>query len=66
MSKKYRHYKGTIYEVLTIAIHSETEEELIIYRNDEGKTFARPREMFFEDVLLEDGNKVKRFAEVNE
>jgi len=64
MNKKFRHYKGAIYEVITIAIHSETEEELVIYRNDQGQTFARPREMFYEDVLLEDGTRVKRFEEI--
>ncbi|MFF2449385.1 DUF1653 domain-containing protein [Neobacillus sp. NPDC058068] len=66
MGKKFRHYKGTIYVVLTSAIHSETAEELIIYQNDKGETFARPREMFFEDVILKDGTRVKRFEEIIE
>ncbi|MEX0877968.1 MAG: DUF1653 domain-containing protein [Candidatus Spechtbacterales bacterium] len=59
---KYRHYKGGEYEVVGTARHSETLEELVVYRAlyDEGGLWARPLEMFTEEVEL-DGKKIKRF-----
>ncbi len=50
--EKYRHFKGTVYEVIAVARHSETMEELVIYR-DTGKedaVFARPMTMFMSGV----------------
>ncbi|RJE47522.1 MULTISPECIES: DUF1653 domain-containing protein [unclassified Dehalobacter] len=61
---KYKHFKGGIYEVLFIAIHSETEEKLVIYKNSEGIIFARPYAMFFENVLV-NGELVPRFGEID-
>ena len=60
---RYRHYKGNEYEVLGIARHSETEEELVIYRTlySDGSLWARPLAMFIEDVVV-DGQTVARFA----
>ncbi len=48
----YRHFKGNIYEVVAIAHHTETMEELVIYRNTEDKNqvYARPLKMFMEPV----------------
>lgn len=47
----YKHFKGNMYEVVTVAIHTETEEPLVIYRPcDGGKCFARPLEMFLSEV----------------
>lgn len=43
---RYRHWKGTVYEVLGIVVHTETHEELVYYRSPDGKLWARPREMF--------------------
>ena len=59
---KYRHYKGNRYEVLFTAIHSETEEELVIYKAlyGEGKIWARPASMWNEYVTV-DGKRMKRF-----
>ena len=62
----YRHYKGNLYEVLEIAKHSETEEELIVYRalyGDYG-LWARPAAMFTETVEI-DGEPLPRFSLIN-
>ena len=56
---KYKHYKGNIYDVLGIARHSETLEEFVVYKKD-NEMWARPKEMFFEEVEV-DGEKVSRF-----
>ena len=61
---KYQHYKGGIYTVLTTrATHTETNERVVVYRNEEGGVFVRPRDMFFEDVEV-DGVMVPRFKEI--
>lgn len=59
---RYRHYKGNEYEVLGVAHHSETMEELVVYRAlyGEGALWVRPLEMFMEEVEI-DGRKVPRF-----
>lgn len=63
---KYRHYKGNEYEVIGVAKHSETLEELVIYRAlyGEGGLWARPVAMFGEDVEV-NGQKVPRFEFIN-
>lgn len=69
---KYQHYKNKIiYEVLGLAFHSETNEEMIIYKavyqenNPDNKIWARPKKMFFENVFY-NGEKVQRFKWVGE
>ena len=59
----YRHYKGQRYEVLGIARHSETLEELVVYRALYGEhgLWVRPMAMFVETVTV-DGEPVPRFA----
>lgn len=42
----WRHRKGGLYERLGTARHSETLEELTVYRGTDGGLWARPREMF--------------------
>lgn len=58
----YRHYKGQYYLVLGIARHSETEEEMVVYRPDYGERglWVRPRSMF-EELVEIDGRQVPRF-----
>lgn len=59
---RYRHYKGKEYVVLDVARHSETEEELVVYRQDYGDRglWVRPKNMFIETVEV-DGQQVPRF-----
>jgi hypothetical protein len=59
---RYRHFKGGLYEVLGVARHSETEEELVVYRPlyGAGGLWARPKKMFLEQVLAA-GQTVPRF-----
>ena len=58
----YRHYKGSLYQVLHTAQHSETEELLVVYRCLYGEygVWVRPLAMFSETVTV-DGKKVLRF-----
>jgi len=64
---RYRHYKGNEYEVIGIARHSETEEELVVYRTLYGdhSLWVRPRGMFLESVTV-DGQVKLRFEWLGE
>ena len=59
---RYRHYKGNEYTVVGTARHSETLEELVVYRQEYGEhgLWVRPKEMFSEKVKV-DGEEVRRF-----
>lgn len=58
----YQHYKGNEYTVLGLVRHSETQEELVLYRQEYGdrSLWVRPREMFLETVNV-DSQEVPRF-----
>lgn len=61
---RYRHFKGGEYEAVALAYHSETGEEMVVYREENsGKSsmlHVRPLAMFVEDVLR-DGVRKPRF-----
>lgn len=59
----YRHYKGQQYRVYEVARHSETGEELVVYRCLYGdySLWLRPLAMFTEQVKLSDGSLCPRF-----
>ena len=48
----YRHFKGNIYQVVGVAIHTETAVEMVVYRAQYGEQglFVRPYSMFAEEV----------------
>jgi len=57
---KYKHFKGTIVEVIGIALHSETMEEMVVYNHPDpikGKNantlWVRPKKMFLDNVTKE-------------
>ena len=60
---RYRHFKGLEYEVLHIAKHSETNEDMVVYRAlyGEGTVWVRPATMFLETVFRE-GKEFPRFT----
>jgi hypothetical protein len=64
---RYRHFKGKEYIVVGVARHSETGEELVVYRQDYGdrSLWVRPKEMFLEGVEV-DGRSVPRFKFIGE
>ena len=51
----YKHYKGKLYEVIGIGRHTETLEEIVIYRALHGTydLWVRPLKMFCEPVVIE-------------
>ena len=60
---KYRHFKGNEYQVLMIAKHSETCEDMVVYRAlyGEGEVWVRPASMWNESVERE-GKLYQRFT----
>lgn len=62
---KYRHFKGNEYEVLYIAQHSETLEEMVIYRALYGERgiWVRPASMWNE-IVERDGKTYRRFTKI--
>lgn len=64
---RYRHFKGKEYEVLGVARHSETDEELVVYRALYGDfgLWVRPARMWNETVER-DGKTFRRFTYIGE
>lgn len=83
IGSKYRHFKREtltkeeklknkyLYQVIAIANHTETGDELVIYQAmyDDFKIYARPKDMFLSEVDHEkypDIKQVYRFEEIND
>lgn len=64
---RYRHFKGNEYQVLYTAVHSETEESMVVYRAlyGEGSVWVRPVSMWNEAVKR-DGKEFRRFTYLGE
>lgn len=59
---RYRHFKGGYYQVLTLALHTETQDQLVIYQSEQdGQVYARPVAMFMEWIEHQ-GQVVSRFT----
>lgn len=58
----YEHYKGDKYQVVTLGKHTETGEDMVVYRAlyGDGNIWIRPREMFLSEVEI-DGKMRPRF-----
>ena len=58
----YKHFKGKYYLVEDVALDSETQEEMVVYRKlyDDGGLWVRPKEMFLSEVDHEKYPDVKQ------
>ena len=63
---RYRHFKGNEYEVLYVAKHSETLEEMVVYRALYGEhgVWVRPANMW-DETITRDGKTFKRFEKID-
>lgn len=63
----YEHYSGKQYDVIGVARHSETLENMVVYRAryGENEIWVRPYDMFLETVEIDD-NEVPRFKLIKE
>ena len=64
---KYRHFKGNEYEVLYLAKHSETQEEMVVYKAlyGDGGVWVRPLSMWNETVTV-NGETMPRFSYIGD
>ncbi|MBQ8173881.1 MAG: DUF1653 domain-containing protein [Clostridia bacterium] len=64
---KYRHFKGGEYEVLSMARHSESCEEMVVYRAlyGEGEIWVRPAAMW-NDTVTREGVTCCRFTKIED
>lgn len=68
---RYRHFKGGVYIVTDIAVHSETEEPMVIYKtfDNPNLVWCRPLSMFLSEVDREkypDAKQLMRFERIGE
>ena len=65
----YKHYKGNLYEVICMAHHSETLEEMVVYKAlyktkfGENSVWVRPAKMF-EELVVINKKSVRRFQKL--
>ncbi len=63
---EYKHYKGGIYRVITMAKHSETEETVVVYQSILfGSYYVRPLKMWFDKIQFEGVAETQRFTKIN-
>ena len=64
---KYRHFKGGEYEVVGLAHHSESMEDMVVYRAlyGDGELWVRPLSMWSETVVR-DGREIERFTYIGD
>jgi hypothetical protein len=61
MMKKYRHYKGGLYEIICTAnLESDRSVQMMVYKSEDGTVWTRPASEFFEQVN-DKGQKIPRF-----
>ena len=58
IGKKYKHYKGNEYQIIALAKHSETLEEMIVYQSTSTKdVWVRPKTMW--NDIVDDKNTLR-------
>lgn len=64
---RYRHFKGNEYQVIGIAKHSETLEDMVVYKAlyGEGGLWVRPASMW-DEIITREGKTFKRFSYIGE
>ncbi len=65
--EKYRHFKGNEYIIVCVGKDSDTEEEMVVYKDlsDESKIWIRPHSMFVDMKKNVDGTEVQRFTKID-
>ncbi|MFA6064775.1 MAG: DUF1653 domain-containing protein [archaeon] len=68
IGQKWKHFKGSIVEIISIALDSENLSEIVVYKHLEaqkgmpaGQVWVRPKEMFLEKITRE-GKEIERFT----
>ncbi|WP_426111148.1 DUF1653 domain-containing protein [Massilia sp. PWRC2] len=61
LPQRYRHYKGGLYELVSMATLEADMSPVVVYRAADGSVWVRPAAVFFETVCV-DGASVPRFA----
>ena len=59
----YQHYKGGLYMIHGVSLHTETEEKLVSYQDADGNLFSRPLQMWF-DLVEYEGKLLPRFKKI--
>ena len=67
MAEYYRHFKGKVYRLVSVAKDSDTLDKIVVYQAmyGDGQMWVRPKDMFFGEVER-DGKRMLRFQEVSE